>query len=484
MGSWEKFWFYDMNTVVGQELILYNDLVMVVATAVLVVVGWFMFLFLNSRSFFGGKMNKYVFHNELLEIMWTMVPAFMLCFLGYVSLMNLYIMEVGDHVVYGMKVTAHQWYWEYSYLVDFIQKLEEDLLWLGCWVNRVVGEFAWNYDIAPEMKKLSKKVVLSGEGCFALGFCEHKGDPGNKSWEGISDGPGVLGDDEEDGPNNGPGGAGLNSGLGVNNQNNGVGGNSMSTEQDDEESDEEGGLGAIVVEGSSLGGVSNCEELLKILNGVLQFDSEEGMLGDVESHLDGKGYDVGSWDWEEDVVGEGFLGVNANNSGVNSMLSFFYSGVSSLEKWSGWWGKLCSWIPHVFLSCKWNYSYEVYEIFNNFMLSLGSFRGFTVTDACYLMSAVKNELLISTMDVMHSWGVGSLGVKCDAVPGRVNSLGISPLRSGVFYGNCYELCGEGHSMMPISVAVMSCNDVDLVLKQGVLLTSDCVLTLEEAVPKD
>nr|BBA25587.1 cytochrome c oxidase subunit II [Calyptogena fausta] len=491
MGSWEKFWFYDMNTVVGQELILYNDLVMVVATAVLVVVGWFMFLFLNSRSFFGGKMNKYVFHNELLEIMWTMVPAFMLCFLGYVSLMNLYIMEVGDHVVYGMKVTAHQWYWEYSYLVDFIKKLEEDLLWLGCWVNRVVGEFAWDYDFASEMKKLSKKVVMSGEGCFTLGFCEHKGDPGNKSWgvwEGISeaDGPGVLGDDEGDQPNNGPGGDGPNIGLGGNNQNNGVGGNLMSTEQEDKEMDGEGCLGATVVEVSGLGAegdASNYEELLKILNGVLQFDSGESMLGDVESHLDGEGYHVGSWDWEEDVVGEGFLGVNTNNSGVGSMLMFFYSGVNSLEKWSGWWGKLCSWIPHVFLSCKWNYSYEVYEIFNNFMLSLGSFRGFTVTDACYLMSAVKNELLISTMDVMHSWGVGSLGVKCDAVPGRVNSLGISPLRSGVFYGNCYELCGEGHSMMPISVAVMSSNDVDLVLKQGVLLTSDCVLTLEEAVPK-
>lgn len=95
---------------VGQELILYNDLVIVVAVAVLVVVGWFILLFLNRRTFFGGKINKYVYHNELLEIMWTIVPAFMLCFLGYVSLINLYIIEVGDHVENGIKVTAHQWY--------------------------------------------------------------------------------------------------------------------------------------------------------------------------------------------------------------------------------------------------------------------------------------------------------------------------------------------------------------------------------------
>ena len=65
----------------------------------------------------------------------------------------------------------------------------------------------------------------------------------------------------------------------------------------------------------------------------------------------------------------------------------------------------------------------------------------------------------------------------------MNSLGISPLRSGVFYGNCYELCGEGHSMMPISVAVITPEDVSLVLKQGVLGTRDCVSTLEGVIIK-
>nr|UFQ25486.1 cytochrome c oxidase subunit II [Phreagena soyoae]UFQ25499.1 cytochrome c oxidase subunit II [Phreagena soyoae]BBA25607.1 cytochrome c oxidase subunit II [Phreagena kilmeri]BBA25647.1 cytochrome c oxidase subunit II [Phreagena soyoae] len=338
MGSWNKLWFFDMNTVVGQELILYNDLVMVVAVAVLVVVGWFMLLFLNSRTFFGGKMNKYVYHNELLEIMWTMVPAFMLCFLGYVSLMNLYIMEVGDHVENGMKVTAHQWYWEYSYIVDFSSKEKEmDELWLSNWFEQL----DFYFEIKPELVEVAKE-----DGDF-------------------------------------------------------VGGNSFKGAK-----------------------VENMDCLLEVLKG--------GMAGGEEMKL--------------------------------------------LES-------ISSWVPHVFLNCKWNYSYEVYEVFNSSVLDQGNFRGYTVTDACYLMSSVKNEMLISTMDVMHSWGVGSLGVKCDAVPGRVNSLGISPLRSGVFYGNCYELCGEGHSMMPISVAVMTPEDVSLVLKQGVLGTSDCVSALGSVVMK-
>lgn len=49
----------------------------------------------------------------------------------------------------------------------------------------------------------------------------------------------------------------------------------------------------------------------------------------------------------------------------------------------------------------------------------------------------------------------ALGVKMDAVPGRVNHLGIHPYRVGLAYGNCYELCGYGHRVMPICVAVVS-----------------------------
>nr|QCO91539.1 cytochrome c oxidase subunit II [Pliocardia ponderosa] len=350
MGSWNKLWFFDMNTVVGQELILYNDLVMVVAVAVLVVVGWFMVLFLNSRTFFGGKMNKYVYHNELLEIMWTMVPAFMLCFLGYVSLMNLYIMEVGDHVENGMKVTAHQWFWEYSYIVDFAKSEKSmDELWLFDWFDQV--------DSGIFLPKIE-----TGEGFDSVEILYE------------NDGDGSFLDE------------------------------------------------SLPVTVESVSSVAK------------EVDNDEMLL------------------------------MNFTSGSEDEML-----------------GSISSWVPHIFLNCKWNYSYEVYEVFNSSVLDQGNFRGYTVTDACYLMSSVKNEMLISTTDVMHSWGVGSLGVKCDAVPGRVNSLGISPLRSGVFYGNCYELCGEGHSMMPISVAVMTPDDVSLVLKQGVLMTSDCVSMLEEVV---
>jgi len=44
-----------------------------------------------------------------------------------------------------------------------------------------------------------------------------------------------------------------------------------------------------------------------------------------------------------------------------------------------------------------------------------------------------------------------LGVKADAVPGRLNFLSVTPSATGVFYGQCSELCGRNHSFIPIVV---------------------------------
>ena len=53
------------------------------------------------------------------------------------------------------------------------------------------------------------------------------------------------------------------------------------------------------------------------------------------------------------------------------------------------------------------------------------------------------RVLITSSDVIHAWGVPSLGVKRDAVPGRLNETWFKIDREGVFYGHCYEICGPG-----------------------------------------
>lgn len=59
--------------------------------------------------------------------------------------------------------------------------------------------------------------------------------------------------------------------------------------------------------------------------------------------------------------------------------------------------------------------------------------------------------LITAEDVLHSWAVPSLGVKMDAIPGRLNQTAFITSRPGVFYGQCSEICGPNHSFMPIVV---------------------------------
>lgn len=59
--------------------------------------------------------------------------------------------------------------------------------------------------------------------------------------------------------------------------------------------------------------------------------------------------------------------------------------------------------------------------------------------------------LISSVDVIHSWAVPGLGVKLDAVPGRLNQSSFFFERGGLWYGQCSEICGANHRFIPIVV---------------------------------
>ena len=74
--------------------------------------------------------------------------------------------------------------------------------------------------------------------------------------------------------------------------------------------------------------------------------------------------------------------------------------------------------------------------------------------------AVDNELVVPVnkvvrVDVIHSFGVPSFGMKVDAIPGRLNETWFKATKTGIFYGQCSELCGRDHAFMPIAVRVVS-----------------------------
>jgi cytochrome c oxidase subunit 2 len=65
------------------------------------------------------------------------------------------------------------------------------------------------------------------------------------------------------------------------------------------------------------------------------------------------------------------------------------------------------------------------------------------------------RLQITAADVLHNFAVPSFGIRLDAVPGRLNETWFRADREGIYFGQCSELCGNGHPYMPINVRVVS-----------------------------
>nr|YP_006303265.1 cytochrome c oxidase subunit II [Cuora picturata]AEB54994.1 cytochrome c oxidase subunit II [Cuora picturata] len=106
----------------------------------------------------------------------------------------------------------------------------------------------------------------------------------------------------------------------------------------------------------------------------------------------------------------------------------------------------------------WTYEYTDYKNFefDSYMIPTqnlpnGHFRLLEVDHRVVMPMESPIRMLISAEDVLHSWAIPSLGVKADAVPGRLNQSTFFMTRPGVFYGQCSEICGANHSFMPIVV---------------------------------
>nr|AAX50155.1 cytochrome oxidase subunit II [Bradypus variegatus] len=104
----------------------------------------------------------------------------------------------------------------------------------------------------------------------------------------------------------------------------------------------------------------------------------------------------------------------------------------------------------------WSYEYTDYEDlnFDSYMiptsdLEPGQFRLLEVDNRTVLPMEMPIRMLISSEDVIHSWAIPSLGIKTDAIPGRLNQTTLTSSRPGLYYGQCSEICGSNHSFMPI-----------------------------------
>ena len=104
-----------------------------------------------------------------------------------------------------------------------------------------------------------------------------------------------------------------------------------------------------------------------------------------------------------------------------------------------------------------NISFDSYMVPTN-RLERGDLRLLEVDNRIVLPVETHIRLVITGADVIHSWAVPSLGIKLDAIPGRLNQVGVYIQRPGVYRGMCSELCGVNHAYIPIVVEAISLDD--------------------------
>nr|AML26267.1 cytochrome c oxidase subunit II [Leiodidae sp. BMNH 1274324] len=110
----------------------------------------------------------------------------------------------------------------------------------------------------------------------------------------------------------------------------------------------------------------------------------------------------------------------------------------------------------------WSYEYSDFKnnefdsyMINNNDMNLNSFRLLDVDNRVILPYNSQIRMIVTAADVLHSWTIPSLSVKIDATPGRLNQISFLINRTGLFFGQCSEICGANHSFMPIVIESIS-----------------------------
>ena len=113
----------------------------------------------------------------------------------------------------------------------------------------------------------------------------------------------------------------------------------------------------------------------------------------------------------------------------------------------------------------WEYEYPDHGdfYFESYMiqdeeLKEGDLRLLTVDNPLVIPANKNVQILITAGDVLHSWAVPSMGLKTDAVPGRLNETWVNVKEPGIYRGQCSEICGSGHGFMPVVVKVLPENE--------------------------
>jgi len=112
---------------------------------------------------------------------------------------------------------------------------------------------------------------------------------------------------------------------------------------------------------------------------------------------------------------------------------------------------------------QWYWSYKIDGLLeleiDSYIDSESTIRLIDVDNRVIVPAQEQIRALITSRDVLHSWALPSLGLKIDAIPGRLNQFVFIVILNSVIHGQCREICGVNHSFMPIVLEAVRLKDL-------------------------
>nr|YP_010268793.1 cytochrome c oxidase subunit II [Halobates proavus]UIG88095.1 cytochrome c oxidase subunit 2 [Halobates proavus]UIG88101.1 cytochrome c oxidase subunit 2 [Halobates proavus] len=110
MSKWSQINFQDPNSPLMEQLVFFHDNTMIILIMITTLIAWIMF-----KMLFNKMINRYMMENQMIEIIWTTIPAMILILIALPSLRILYMMDETKNPTLTIKAIGHQWYWTYEY---------------------------------------------------------------------------------------------------------------------------------------------------------------------------------------------------------------------------------------------------------------------------------------------------------------------------------------------------------------------------------
>nr|YP_006665722.1 cytochrome c oxidase subunit II [Challia fletcheri]AEP83050.1 cytochrome oxidase subunits II [Challia fletcheri] len=110
MSMWSDFGLQDSGSPLMEQLIFFHDHTMFILLMITVLVGYILL-----SLFWSSITNRFLLEGQLIEFIWTIVPAVILVFIALPSLRLLYLLDEVEMPSLTLKVVGHQWYWSYEY---------------------------------------------------------------------------------------------------------------------------------------------------------------------------------------------------------------------------------------------------------------------------------------------------------------------------------------------------------------------------------